>query len=129
MDINNQLEKRVEDRTREAMLSMRSLQVAHDVLEVLPVVVLGIDADGVIVTANEEAHRLLDKQKQGLISRRALDVLPKVTHPLIESEKQTQLDSVELEIAGDTIQLLSSPLGRGDIFRGHVLVSSGLKTG
>ncbi len=124
INVNKKLEKRVEERTREAMLSMRSLQVAHDVLEQLPVVVLGIDADGIIVAANQEAHRLLDEQSEGLLGRRALDALPQVAHPLIENESKSRTEPVELELAGNTLQLLSSPLGRGDVFRGHVLVSS-----
>ncbi len=123
-DVNKRLEKRVEERTREAMLSMRSLQVAHDVLEQLPVIVLGVDADGVIVAANQEAHRLFDKEKHGLIGRRALDTLPEDAHLLFESNDQNNSESVELELNGCQFQLLSNQLGRGDVFRGHVIVSN-----
>ena len=123
-DINSKLEKRVEDRTREAMLSMRSLQIAHDMLEQLPVVVLGIDIDGVIVAANKEAHRVFNNNGSGLIGRQAQKVLPKTVHSLIESETDCISTPVELKLADSSVALLSKPLGHGDAFRGHILVST-----
>lgn len=57
--INQELEQRVESKTREIMRNLNVLRVSQEVLEHLPVAVLGIGDDGLIAIANQLAHRLL----------------------------------------------------------------------
>ena len=57
--INRGLEQRVEEKTREVMRNLNILQISQEVLERLPVAVIGIGDDGIIAIANRSAHRLL----------------------------------------------------------------------
>lgn len=57
--LNRELEKRVDEKTQELTRSIKVLQVSQEILEALPVAVIGIDNDGVIAVANSMAHVLL----------------------------------------------------------------------
>lgn len=72
--INEDLEQRVADKTRELRINLHALQITHDVLEHLPVGVLGIDEGGLIVVANRFAHELTGVHS--LMGRRDVEVLP-----------------------------------------------------
>ncbi len=78
--INTELEQRVEDKTREVMMNIHALQISQEVLEHLPVGVVGIDLDGLIVVANQQAQLWLkpvdQKNASSLIGQAADDVLP-----------------------------------------------------
>lgn len=54
----SELEERVAERTRELKLSNKVLCLAQDILEGLPVAVIGIGRDGIIALTNAEANRL-----------------------------------------------------------------------
>lgn len=54
--INQELEQRVELKTREALRSLNVLRVSQEILEHLPVAVIGIGDDGLIAIANQLAH-------------------------------------------------------------------------
>lgn len=56
--INLELEQRVEEKTGEVMRNLHVLQVSQEMLEHLPVAVVGIGEDGMIVVANRMAHHL-----------------------------------------------------------------------
>ncbi len=56
--VNQDLEQRVEDKTREVVRNLGLLQVSQEILEHLPVGVVGVDDDGMIAVANRMAHEL-----------------------------------------------------------------------
>jgi FixJ family two-component response regulator len=58
-DINRQLEQRVEEKTREVLRNLNVLKVSQEVLEGLPLAVIGVGEDGLIAIANRSAHQLL----------------------------------------------------------------------
>lgn len=126
-DINQRLEQRVKERTREAMLSMRSLQVAHDVLEALPLGVIGVDCNGTIVSANQFSHRLLDKQALGLVGRQAKQALPPVIHSLLQDKDMSEQPATMLEAAGQSMEIACNRLKYGPEVRGHVLVCTPIR--
>ena len=75
--INHELEQRVEEKTREVMRNLNILQVSQEVLERLPVAVIGIGDDGIIAIANRSAHRLFSKDgTRPLLGEVASDVIP-----------------------------------------------------
>ncbi|MFH2139734.1 MAG: response regulator [Pseudomonadota bacterium] len=75
--INHELERRVAEKTGEVMRNLNILQVSQEVLEHLPVAVIGIGDDGVIAIANRAAHRLFSQQgTQALLGETAGDVIP-----------------------------------------------------
>ncbi|BCK87881.1 regulator of RpoS [Sideroxyarcus emersonii] len=75
--INRELEQRVEDKTREVMLNLNVLKISQEVLEHLPVGVVGIGDDGVIAVANRSAHRLFAADgSRPMLGEAAVDIIP-----------------------------------------------------
>ena len=77
MRINHELEQRVEEKTREVMRNLNILQISQEVLERLPVAVIGIGDDGIIAIANRSAHLLFSEDgTRPLLGEIASDVVP-----------------------------------------------------
>lgn len=75
--LSRELEKRVEEKTLELTRSIKVLQVSQEILEALPVAVVGIDSDGVIAVANSMAHALLGRGGTlPLLGEQARELLP-----------------------------------------------------
>lgn len=75
--INRELEQRVEDKTREALFNLDVLLASQEVLEHLPVAVIGIAEDGLVVIANKVAHQLFSAGgTRPLIGEAAKTVIP-----------------------------------------------------
>lgn len=75
--LNHELEKRVEEKTRELTRSLKILQISQEVLESLPVAVIGMDNDGVIAVANSMAHSLLGRGgERPLLGEQAQEMIP-----------------------------------------------------
>lgn len=75
--LKHELEKRVEEKTREVTRNLKTLQVSQEILESLPVAVIGIDDDGYIALANSMAHHLLDRGgERSLLGELAKEMIP-----------------------------------------------------
>lgn len=75
--INRELEQRVEEKTREVVRNLNVLQVSQEVLDHLPVAVVGVGDDGIIAIANRNARRLLaDGGARLLLGEQASEVIP-----------------------------------------------------
>lgn len=72
---NLELEQRVELKTREVVRNLSVLRVSQEILEHLPVAVIGIGDDGLIVVANQSAHRLFSASNT-LLGASARGVVP-----------------------------------------------------
>lgn len=121
---NIELAKRVEEKSRDADFNLRSLQVAQDILENLPVAVLGIGDDGMVAIANLNAHNFLSNQDGGLVGRQVSDVLPR---PIVEQyysyrESKKVTESYISMDSGSIMDLLISPLGQESFSASAVLV-------
>ncbi|NOY62069.1 MAG: response regulator, partial [Gammaproteobacteria bacterium] len=57
--INQELEQRVEQKSREVVLNLTTLQLSQELLENLPTAVIGVDDNGTIVLANHHARSSL----------------------------------------------------------------------
>lgn len=73
-ELTLELERKVAQRTRELAEKSRALHLARVVLELMPTPVVGIDEGGAIVSANESARKLLDREGAGLVGRPAGDL-------------------------------------------------------
>ena len=73
---NQELEERVEKKTREAIRNLHVLQVSQEMLEHLPVAVIGIGEDGMIAIANRTAHQLFGTGGRALPGEAAVEVIP-----------------------------------------------------
>jgi len=73
---NQRLEERVEERTREAMRNLHVLEVSQEVLDHLPVAVIGIGEGGMIAIANQMAHQLFGTDGRALLGEMASSAIP-----------------------------------------------------
>lgn len=91
---NRELECRIEDRTRDLQFRNRVLQIAQEILERLPLGVIGTTEEGIIVLMNRQACALFDSG----LGRKIEEVLP----PEVASECRNFLihggDSAELYV-------------------------------
>ncbi len=96
-----ELEQHVEEKTRELRLNVHALTVAHDVLEQLPLAVLGIDDVGMIVIANRAAHRLAGTPVGTMIGMPANVVLPAPLREAIRTLPTLEGETITVEFTHD----------------------------
>jgi diguanylate cyclase (GGDEF)-like protein/PAS domain S-box-containing protein len=115
-----ELEKRVEQKTSEAQHNVGVLQISQEMLEYLPVGVIGVGEDGLIAVANHKADELFDGEDEGpLVGCLASERLPAVMVECLAgaSERRTQ----RLE-NGRNVIFWSHLMGASSGSEGRVLV-------
>lgn len=124
LEINRDLEQRVEKKTREVMRNLDVLRVSQEILEHLPVAVIGIGEDGMIAIANHTARQLLaGAGKPPLLGEMANDVLPAELLNFIAAEKCTPGEGKKLQMSdGKALHCWCSPMGEISHSKGVVLV-------
>ena len=127
--LNQGLEKRVEEKTHEVILNMRAAQISQEVLENLPVAVLGIGDDGIIAVANQLAHRLLGGEGEYLVGCSAREVLPEMLNEVLQyaiTDGISEYKSINLN-EETLVEVCCSQLGCADHIQGTILVMQPLK--
>lgn len=91
--INDNLERIVAERTAELMLRNRVLTSSQNILDALPVGVLGLDTGGTVVQCNRNAARLFGLSAGDVVGCGASEVLPLEVCSFIAevAEKRTSL--------------------------------------
>ena len=84
--VNLNLENNIEGQARSAQLNMLRLKFSQDILQMIPVGVLGVDSNNEIVLANEMAHRILAEYAANLIGENVENVIPGNIVELINSD-------------------------------------------
>ena len=74
--INQNLETMVQNRTAEVMFQLKALQISQNILDALPVAVVGMDMNGLIVQSNRCAEKVLDVTAGALLGNNRRDMLP-----------------------------------------------------
>lgn len=74
--LNEGLEDEVRRRTAELEFQNRVLKRAHELLDHLPVAVVGVDAEGMVVQCNREVERLFSRRAGEMMNRPAEEALP-----------------------------------------------------
>jgi len=123
-DINQDLERRVEDKTQEIKLNMHTLQISQEVLEHLPIAVLGIGDDGCIAVANRMANKLLMGERACLVGQSAQQVLPMEIMAANQQAMQAEDGAAHccrMEITTGTAEVCCSGLGQTSYARGTVV--------
>lgn len=112
-EANARLERQVAHQDIELELRHRMLELSQDVLEHLPVGVIGVGNDGVIALANELAHHLLRQPLGTLLSCASAEVLPpEVQNACMTPMAETvTLPDVRLVPDGMPVQVHCSQLG------------------
>ncbi|RJQ44151.1 MAG: response regulator [Nitrospiraceae bacterium] len=84
LEINNNLEKVVEKRTSDLILQNRILTCSQNILDALPVAVIGIDPDGQIVQCNKLGLDMFMMESGNILGMDRRDSLPVELNALIE---------------------------------------------
>lgn len=122
--INRDLEQRVEQKTREVLRHMDVLRVSQEVLEHLPMAVVGIDREGIVAMANDRARQLFGASAAPmLLGEDAKNVFPPELWNLIKDGKcATQQVSVLNLAHNKKIRCWCGAMGAISKSQGTVLV-------
>ena len=123
--INQGLEQRVEQETREIVRNLNVLQVSQEMLEVMPVAVIGIDKGGLIVIANQMAYMLfsMDATRPSLLDEAADAIIPADLLAWASSGlHQRYEDAQSFSVTGHDVRCWCRSLGEFSRSRGVLLV-------
>ena len=84
LSVNENLETLVEKRTEELEIRHHVLRISQAILDVLPLVVIGIDPDDMIVNCNREADDLFNNVTFGMLGHNRHTALPESINELID---------------------------------------------
>ncbi len=119
------LEERIASQSRTLDHSIRLLELSREVLEHLPVGVVGVSEEGRIAVANTLAHRLVGQPAGALLEHAAIEVLPPALHEIcraMEHEKDFEQRHVSLGSQGTPLTVHGTRLGNSSGCHGNVLV-------
>lgn len=97
-EINNTLELRIEERTSDLVFHNQVLVKAQNILDSLPVGVIGIDPDGMIVQYNKECAEIFGAE---VICANRKNVFPDQLNDFVDSLDKLSKDSVRIGIGED----------------------------
>jgi response regulator RpfG family c-di-GMP phosphodiesterase len=130
--LNQNLEQKVTDKTREIVHSINLLQISQEILEHLPVGIIGIDEQNMIVASNRRAEALFCQPLGScLLGLMADDALPEVLLQLLQNVYPGDLIQLDGGIVtlneGVSMQVLISTMGDLSQSKGVIMVLSPLK--
>lgn len=118
------LHERIDSQERELDLRHRLLELSREILEHLPVGVLGISDEGNVAVANSMAHTLVGQSPGALLGHSAAQVLPEVLRDICQTAVQRQAPQQHHIMIGDgrPLTVHVSRLGDAPGCHGRVLV-------
>ncbi len=130
--LNQNLEQKVADKTREITHSINLLQISQEILEHLPIGIIGIDDQNIIVASNRRAEVLFRQPPAScLLGLMVSDVLPEALLQLLQgadSDNFVRLDDSIVRLAdGTSMQVLISAMGDSSRSKGIIMVLSPFK--
>jgi len=120
---NSEFSKDVEEKVQTLEFNRHALLIAQEVLEKLPVAVLGIGDDGIIAVANQKAHEVIGEEIP-LVGSEAPDVLSQELLDMcqrLEDVDETRIDELKLE-KGDMFMAYGRRMGKESNSSGSILV-------
>jgi FixJ family two-component response regulator len=122
--INRELEQRVQDKTNEVIRNLNILQVSQEVLERLPVAVLGIGDDGMIAIANRSALRLFSNEGSRPVMGEVVDdIIPVELLKRIHGATGKAEENFTYKLEdGRQVKCWRCPMGETSASKGVVLV-------
>jgi len=88
-DINSNLENLVEERTSELMLQNRILTASQNILDSLPLAVMGIEPEGSIVQCNKKGLEYFSIEEGNVLGLHRSDALPDAVNTFIDKVIET----------------------------------------
>lgn len=104
-DINSRLERVVEERTADLVFQNRILTASQNILDALPLAVVGIDPDGLVVQCNQKGRRLFSVNGGTILGMERHKALPEPVNLFAEEVLRTggvsaRLDGTDLNARG-----------------------------
>lgn len=116
-EINENLEHLIAQRTEALEIRNRVLQIAQGVLDVLPVVVFGIDPEQMIVHCNDYARELFPYSGMGPLGNDRREVFSADMNALIDQLETERAPKAQLQVLGKNyraeVRRLHESLSRG----------------
>ena len=103
--INNNLEKLVEERTADLMMRNRILAASQNILDSLPVGVIGIDPGGSIVQCNRKGQILCGLKEDSIMGMDRTDSFPEEINALIESLSTEGSLATRIKNGGSSVEV------------------------
>jgi len=129
--LNQNLEKKVADKTREIVHSINLLHISQEILEHLPIGIIGIDEQNMIVASNRRAEIIFCQAPGCLLGLMTEDILPEALLQLLQDTytgNSVPLDSGVVELnAGVSMQVLISTMGDSSQSKGTIMLLTPLK--
>lgn len=125
LNINNRnLELIVEEKTRSLQINLQMLQVAQDVLEQLPLGIIGIDENGYIVLANKKAKNYFSYQHKMILGKKGSDIFSEDLLNIINSPSIIQQTISEFKAGKKLLQIHIQRLAPPSQTHGTILILS-----
>lgn len=127
--LNQNLQHEVMLKTREIMHNINMLKISQEILEHLPVAILGIDEHGMIAVTNRRAEALFSNSCRGcLLGLEATECLPEPTRRFLRQPMTEHHENGNPEILhlanGGTMQVWVSQMGESSRSKGTIFVIS-----
>jgi FixJ family two-component response regulator len=127
--LNQNLEQKVADKTREILHSINVLQISQEILEHLPIGIIGVDEQNMIVASNRQAEALFCQPPCAcLFGLMAGDVLPDALLQLLQNIYPDDLTHFDCGIVtlkeGVSMHVLISTMGNISQSKGIIVVLS-----
>ena len=120
--LNSNLENLVDDRTAELTFKNRVLLRSQQILDALPVGVIGIDSQQNLVQCNSFGHRLLEADTSELLSRNFKKVLPEGLVTFISDLMEKNITCGNITLRNETFSLRGTLLHDNDDILDGVIV-------
>lgn len=103
--VNRNLEQRIVEKSSMAMFQYKILLLSQNILDALPVGVIGIDTDGVIVQCNQKATEFLSCNDNECLSASCRDRLPSELNDFVKGIDGHQFVHGRLSLNGKQLRL------------------------
>ena len=121
LDANKQLGQDIQVKTRHVELNTRALMIAQEVLEHLPMGIIGAGDDGMIAIGNLKAHEILYPQQGTLVGMFTNQVFPDDVIDVLASNNGEEV-FLETIIKDNKHKVIINKMGQGSDSSGKIIV-------
>jgi len=128
LQINNRnLEILIEEKTRSLQINLRLLQVSQDVLEQLPIGIIGIDTNGLIVLANKKANNYFTDREKLILGKEAKNLFSEEIYKHIIDDEMTNYSIPTIDVGDRALQIHIHQLKPPSQTQGTIIILSPTK--
>lgn len=130
--LNQNLEQKVIEKTQEIVHSLNLLQISQEILEHLPIGIIGIDTQGMIVSSNRQAEAIFCRPSGVcLLGLMATQVLPDALLHFLQQADSRDFSHQDVGIVtlrkGIRVHILIGTMGKASQSKGIIMVLSPVK--